>query len=131
MKIPACDDRSTEAIIHRREMLTRVGLTFCAATVLGERFAFSSESDGHNQEFKEDGLWFEWTDGTYYRHELVLDGQGLWLSEHDGYSHFYQDYELQDGGIWLTRADGSCEYHRCLTDVEAEDRLDGLYWINV
>lgn len=118
---------TSRSTLDRRQWLASLGVAASASGLLSARKALAN----HSPSPTEGGLWFEWTDGSYYRHEYVLASEGLWLNEHDGYFHLYEDYEITDNGIWLTREDGDHEYFECLTDDVAEDSLTGYHWMLV
>ena len=118
---------NSRSTLDRRQWLASLGVAAGATGLLSTRQAISDQTRATT----EGGLWFEWTDGIYYRHEYVLASEGLWLNEHDGYSHFYEDYEVTDKGIWLTLEDGHSEYFECLSDDRAKESLTGYHWVLV
>jgi hypothetical protein len=104
--------------MDRRQWLLRTG-ALVAAGAVPAGFAWNARADRRSL----NALWFEWNDGYVYQHDCVVDGEGLWIDEHDGFMYFYEEFELADGGVWLTSQDGQSRFFECLTDKQAGEHL--------
>ena len=77
----------------------------------------------------EGGLWLEWTDGRVYRHQYVIDKEGLWLDEHDGFMCLYEDFEVGDEEVSLKMPDGTWQHYWGVADEEAEESLTAFHYV--